>query len=87
MKDTPFTFGNPTRVISNVHKGIIDRYAQHKLHPGDGFISILSNDPDWVRLDTETVSNLSNIQAYLREFVPAEAYGSAELVQSWLRSK
>lgn len=87
MKDTHYTFGNPERRISLAHKGIIDRYAQHKLHPGDGFLSIFSNNPDWNRLDTETVSNLGSIIAYMKEVAPAEAYGSEELVADWLRSK
>jgi hypothetical protein len=74
-------------MISTTHKAIIDRYAQHRLHPGTGFQSILANDIDWARLDTETTKNISNIIAYIRENLPAEAYGSSELVNAWLSNR
>ena len=74
-------------MISTTHKAIIDRYAKHRLHPGTGFQSILANDIDWARLDTETTKNISNIIAYIRENLPAEAYGSSELVNAWLSNR
>jgi hypothetical protein len=73
--------------ISAHHKGIIDRYASHRLQPGQGFFSILANDIDWARLDTTTINNISNIIAYIREVVPAEAHGSAEAVNAWLSGR
>lgn len=74
-------------MISETHKAIIDRYANHRLHPGTGFESILANDIDWARLDTETTNNISNIIAYIRENLPAEAFGSSELVNAWLSNR
>lgn len=73
--------------ISAHHKGIIDRYASHRLQPGQGFFSILANDIEWGMLDTSTIDNISNIIAYIREVVPAEAYGSAEAVNLWLSGR
>ena len=73
--------------ISAHHKGIIDRYASHRLQPGQGFFSILANDIDWAMLDTTTIDNISNIIAYIREVVPAEAHGSAEAVNQWLSGR
>ena len=71
-------------MISDSHKAIIDRYANHRLHPGSGFESILVNDIDWSLLDDATTNNISNIIAYIRNTVPAEAYGNTEFVNEWL---
>lgn len=74
-------------MISSTHKAIIDRYANHRAHPGSGFQSILANNIDWAILDTETTSNISNIVAYIRENLPAESFGSSELVNEWLSNR
>ena len=74
-------------MISETHKAIIDRYSNHRLHPGTGFQSILANDIDWARLDTETTNNISNIIAYIRENLPAEAVGSSDIVNAWLSNR
>lgn len=74
-------------MISETHKAILERYAKHRLHPGTGFESILANDIDWARLDTETTNNISNIKAYIRENLPAESFGSPDLVNAWLSNR
>lgn len=74
-------------MISDSHKAILERYAKHRLHPGAGFESILANDIDWARLDTETTNNISNIISYIRDNFPAESFGSRELVNAWLAQR
>jgi hypothetical protein len=74
-------------MISETHKAIIDRYANHRAHPGSGFQSILANNIDWAILDTETTNNISNIIAYIRQNLPGEAFGSPEIVNAWLSNR
>jgi len=68
-------------------KQSLERYVTHRLCPGQGLSSIISNDlfATIANCDDQTLAALRPIVTWLHNFAPVECHGSKEKLASWIR--
>jgi hypothetical protein len=65
------------------HKGVVDRYVEHRYHPGSGFQSLIEGNVKVHRLDLSVREHLADILLYIEKTVPSIARGSRQAVKDW----
>jgi len=75
-----------TEKVPDHIKGILDRYINHRLNPGQFVTCVLANDIltacDYA--DSECAEQLFAIVKYVRNQLPINSYGSYTKVQEYL---
>jgi hypothetical protein len=68
-------------------KAALDRYVEHKILPGGFLMKVLSNDLFGAvgQADSENAAALPEIVKYIYNQLPANAWGSQELVYKFVK--
>lgn len=85
IEEGSFSQGGIT--IPDYIKDSLDRYIQHGIKPGSALTAILSDSlrDTIARADETLLASLEQIIIYLENEVPADCWGSEEIVKSWIR--
>lgn len=76
---------NACRVPDHLQGGLV-RYLVYRIPPGHFLIAVLENDlrEAMGRADEESRAGLFALVSFLYSYAPMSAWGSPELVESWL---
>lgn len=84
---TTYKINNTIYVISDHMAGIIERYVEERLHPGDFLTAVICNDLAGAigRADEENIKNLPAYVSYFRWEAPGKCWGSKQKMEAWLK--